>query len=169
LISTATFTDLPELVRIINGAYRGDGARVWTHESELVGGDRTNAEQLREMMAVPGACFLVRRDGDRLAGCVYLKTSAAEACYLGLLSVDGAAQQQGLGRALLAEAERFAREELGCRRMWMSVIHQRPELIDYYRRRGYEATGETQPFPVPERLLSVEVYFDILAKNLISV
>jgi len=118
------------------------------------------------MMAAPGAWFLVRRDGARLAGCVYLKASG-EACYLGLLSVDVSAQQEGLGRALLAEAERYARDELGCRRMWMSVIHQRVELIDYYRRRGYEATGETAPFPVPERLLRADVYFDVLAKTLI--
>jgi ribosomal protein S18 acetylase RimI-like enzyme len=121
------------------------------------------------MMAAPGACFLVQRDGARLAGCVYLKKSPGEACYLGLLSVDVDAQQQGIGRALLEEAERFARDELGCRRMWMSVIHQRTELIDYYRRRGYEATGETSPFPVPERMLRSDVYFDVLAKDLIPV
>lgn len=119
------------------------------------------------MMAAPGACFLVQRNGEHLAGCVYLKKSSAEACYLGLLSVDAGAQQQGIGRALLAEAERFARDELGCRRMWMSVIHQRPELIDYYRRRGYEPTGETSPFPDPKRLLQPDVYFDLLAKALI--
>jgi GNAT superfamily N-acetyltransferase len=56
-------------------------------------------------------------------------------------------QGQGLGRRLLAEAERRAHVEWQVTRLQMQVITLRHELIAYYERRGYRRTGETRPFP----------------------
>ena len=52
----------------------------------------------------------------------------------------------------------------GARRMEMTVIHRRAELIAWYARRGYAPTGETRPFPVdPPR---PELAFVVLEKGL---
>jgi hypothetical protein len=48
---------------------------------------------------------------------------------------------------VLAEAERVMRDELGCRHAKMTVIVQRAELIAWYERRGWQRTGEREPFP----------------------
>ena len=64
-----------------------------------------------------------------------------------MLAVKPARQTRGLGKALLAEAERRARGELGAARVRMTVIEQRTELIAWYERRGYRRTGATEPFP----------------------
>src|SRR4030066_224370 len=56
-------------------------------------------------------------------------------------------QGKGLGQAMLAEAERIARDEWGCREMQMTVITLRTELIAWYERRGYRRTGVFKPFP----------------------
>ena len=44
-------------------------------------------------------------------------------------------------------AEAWAAERWNARGPRMSVINKRAELIAYYERRGYERTGEVEPFP----------------------
>ena len=65
--------------------------------------------------------------------------------YLGLLAVDPAHQQRGLGSALMDAAEDYCRG-LGASFMDIKVVHLRADLPAYYRRRGYVETG-TSPFP----------------------
>jgi ribosomal protein S18 acetylase RimI-like enzyme len=48
---------------------------------------------------------------------------------------------------MLAEAEARVRAAGGAR-IRMSVVHRRDTLIAWYRRRGYELTGERLPFPL---------------------
>jgi ribosomal protein S18 acetylase RimI-like enzyme len=64
-----------------------------------------------------------------------------------MVTVDPERQGSGLGRALLESAEEWARANLATERMEMTVIVQRSELIDWYRRQGYQPTGERRPFP----------------------
>ena len=59
-------------------------------------------------------------------------------------------QRAGIGRAILAEAERVVREDWRLPRMCMTVIDLRTELIAWYQRRGYRLTGETRPFPATD-------------------
>ena len=47
---------------------------------------------------------------------------------------------------LLSSAEQWVREH-GGRRVRMTVINVREALIAWYLRRGYDRTGETNPFP----------------------
>ena len=65
--------------------------------------------------------------------------------YLGLLAVDPAHQQCGLGSVLMDAAEDYCRG-LGASFMDIKVVNLRAELPAYYRRRGYVETG-TSPFP----------------------
>jgi ribosomal protein S18 acetylase RimI-like enzyme len=68
--------------------------------------------------------------------------------YLGLLCVDPTRQAAGIGKAIIAAAERVSRDVLDADRIEMTVIDSRVELIAYYERRGFARTGERRPFPV---------------------
>jgi ribosomal protein S18 acetylase RimI-like enzyme len=56
-------------------------------------------------------------------------------------------QGAGIGRAVLAEAERRVVTEWQCDLLRMTVIRQRVDLIAWYERRGFALTGATKPFP----------------------
>ncbi|KAJ7357307.1 hypothetical protein DFH08DRAFT_851608 [Mycena albidolilacea] len=65
-----------------------------------------------------------------------------------MLAVEPGLQTAGLGRAILAEAEKRAKEVWGVASMRMTVIAQQEKLIQWYERRGYTKTGLTRTFPV---------------------
>ena len=146
------------LSALVNSAYRGDPSRVgWTTEADLLGGQRTDPAALREFMAAGETALdrvLLVYEGtaggtglDRLPeACVQLERRGDDA-YLGMLTVQPVRQASGLGKRLLDAAEGWAAARWGTRRIIMTVITQRPELIAWYERRGYNATGETAPFP----------------------
>lgn len=143
----AEAADLPALHRLIESAYRGDSARRgWSHEADLLDGQRTDAAALAALLADPAQHLILVEDAGGIAGCVNLHRRAVGPAYLGLLTVDPDRQAGGLGRLLLGEAERLA-ASLGAPAVEMTVIRQRPELIAWYERRGYRQTGETRPFP----------------------
>ena len=59
-----------------------------------------------------------------------------------------------------------AMRAFGATRMELAVVDKRPELIAYYERRGYAATGEVKPFPAPEAIpLDLLVYSKPLAST----
>jgi GNAT superfamily N-acetyltransferase len=145
---TAADSDADVLVAFVNGGYRGESSkRGWTTEADILGGQRTDPEKMREMIGEGGARVeLAFAEDEALLGCVHLKREADGSCYLGMLTVDPARQALGIGKLLMAHSEEVARA-WGCRRMRMTVISMRSELIAYYERRGYAKTGATEPFP----------------------
>jgi ribosomal protein S18 acetylase RimI-like enzyme len=151
-VAPATRADVAALVTLINGAYRGESSRRgWTTEEHLLDGQRTDAEAVTQLLAEPGRVILVLRDAGALLGCVLLEMKADSVCYLGMLTVRPDLQARGLGRQLLEAAERHAQLELGARQVEMTVIDSRTELIAWYERRGYRATGEYRPFPYDDQ------------------
>ncbi|GAW41209.1 putative acetyltransferase [Brevundimonas sp. SH203] len=145
----ATANDIAALHPLIERAYRGETAKAgWTHEADLLFDDRTSAEELGGLIADPARVILLAHDGDILVGCVQVARAGRDRAYLGMLTVEPTVQASGLGRHLLAAAETEAVARFGARRMEMTVIHRRAELIAWYGRRGYAPTGETRPFPV---------------------
>ncbi len=149
LIQLAASGDIDALNALIQSAYRGDAARQgWTHEADLLDGQRIDPSGLADILANPEQHLLVAKDTDgTLLGCVEIADHGEGLAYLGLLSVAPEAQAQGLGKQLIAAAEAFARDQLGTTAIEMTVIRQRGELIAYYERRGYRLTGEERPFP----------------------
>lgn len=143
----ATPADVAAIVALVESAYRGDsGRRGWTTESDLLDGQRTDADEVAALIADPAArMLLAERDGQLLASCLIQRQG--EAAYFGMFAVDPVRQGGGLGKAVLAEAERVATTQWQCRTMRMTVIVQRTELIAWYERRGYRRTGQFQPFP----------------------
>jgi GNAT superfamily N-acetyltransferase len=140
--------DIEAIVQLVNGAYRGDSSRRgWTTEADLLGGQRTDAGKIGEMIAASGSAVLLLHDPSGLCACVHLERRPAAVCYLGMLTVRPDLQGGGVGRHLLGAAESYARQFLGAHFMEMTVIDVRRELIAWYERRGYASTGETRPFP----------------------
>lgn len=144
----AVLDDVPTLLDLVQAAYRGDSARHgWTHEADLVEGSRTNPEEVSDYVAGEGKTVLVAYRGPELVGCVHVARPVEGVGYLGMLSVRPDLQARGYGRRLVAAAEEHARTVFGARRMEMTVIKQRPELIAWYATLGYRPTGEERPFP----------------------
>lgn len=143
----ATLEDLFPLLALVNGAYRA--RQSWTHECDLLAGQRITAEGLRELLTRQDSRLESAWSDGQLVGCVHLQFG--EACQLGMLSVNPTQQKHGLGRGLLERAHRLA-EAAGYSEVTLTVLRQRPELLAYYQRRGYVLTGRTHPFPVHEQV-----------------
>ncbi len=171
LIRLAAPADIPALHALVHSAYRGESAkRGWTHEADLLDGQRTDAAALEEALASPDVVMLVAEEEGALIGCVQGTRMSASHAYLGMLTVDPAVQAQGLGRRLMAAIEAESARRFGVTHMEMTVIKQRGELIAYYERRGYARTGETRPFPLDDERFGLpktrELEFVVLEKPL---
>ncbi len=156
---------------LVERAYRGESARRgWTHEADLLQGQRTSEEELTKLVGGEDDCLLLLEDEGEVVGCVHVGRKPRGLGYLGLLSVDPERQGDGLGKRLMATAEREATRRFGAERMELTVLPQRVELIAYYQRRGYELTGERRPFPIalmpPFELLVLERRLDFLTAGL---
>ena len=171
IIEPATAADLPTVHALIESAYRGDSARRgWSHEADLLDGQRTDQAALAEQLADPAQAILVARDGDGLAGCVAISDRGRDTAYIGLVTVDPERQATGLGRRLLSAAEAYATHHFAAKRAEMTVISVRKELISWYERRGYALTGEQRPFPATDPRFGLpqrdDLVFVVLAKLL---
>lgn len=148
-IRPATPADATLLQPLIQRAYRGEAARAgWTHEADLIEGERIAIDDLAALIADPAERLLLVEEDGAPIGCVRLADLGDGLAYLGLLAVEPAQQAHGIGRALIAAAEATARDTLGAGRIEMTVIDCRAELIAYYGRRGYAVVG-TRAFPIP--------------------
>lgn len=166
----ATAADIDAVVALVESAYRGESSRKgWTTEADFLEGRRTGADDV-------GACLgrersrilLAERDGSLLA-CAHVADEDG-AGYFGMFSVRPDFQGGGIGKQVLAEAERIAREEWKLAVMRMTVIDIRDELIAFYERRGYHRTGITKPFPYGDARFGLptrdDLRFEILEKEL---
>lgn len=146
-LAVATAADVGPIVALVESAFRGDASRAgWTTEADLLDGRRTGPDEVAAIVADPAQRILVERatDGGLLASVVLRRDG--EDAWLGMLSVRPAQQGGGIGRRVVAAAESWVRANWHSRRMRMTVIVQRQELIAWYQRRGYRLTGETAPF-----------------------
>jgi ribosomal protein S18 acetylase RimI-like enzyme len=163
-VSVARESDLDAIAALVNSAYRGDSSRVgWTTEADMVGGQRTDADTLRtDLASRPGSVLLTMRDepDGALLGSVWLEPKSPDVWYLGMFTIRPDMQSRQLGRTLLKEAEAFA-TALGARRMRMTVITARDELIAWYERRGYARTGERLPFPYSDERFGLPLRDDL--------
>jgi ribosomal protein S18 acetylase RimI-like enzyme len=171
VIEPAVIDDVAALVALVNGAYRGESSRRgWTTEEHLLDGQRTDAAEITRLLESAGNVLLVMRGQDGLDGCVLLQPKTADICYLGMLTIRPDLQARGLGRQLLAAAERHARERLGAVQIEMTVIDLRRELIAWYERRGYANSGEIRAFPYDDERFGLpkrpDLKFAVLRRQL---
>lgn len=151
-VRPATAADIPALEALVQSAYRGDASRVgWTTEADLLDGIRTDRVALAEIISADtdDTLVLVATDdaSEDLVACCHLARCEDGIVYFGMFAVRPAAQGGGIGRRLLTAAQRVAATQWSAHTMEMTVIAQRADLIAWYERRGFAATGETRPFP----------------------
>ncbi|MBG0857250.1 GNAT family N-acetyltransferase [Streptomyces spinoverrucosus] len=166
----ATDADVDTLVALIESAYRGDSSRAgWTTEADILEGQRTDPEGVLEVIKAPDSRLLtVERDGTVVA-CCQLEHRADHA-YFGMFAVSPLLQGSGLGKVIIAEAERQVRDTWDAREMHMTVISVREDLIAWYERRGYRRTGRMTPFPYGDERFGIpqraDLQFELLVKEL---
>lgn len=169
----ATSDDVALVVDLVDSAYRGERSKAgWTTEAELLGGQRTDAEEIAAVISSADSRLLLASDDDgAVIACCVIQQRRAGRSYFGTFAVRPGLQGGGVGKQVLAEAERVARDEWACDTIEMTVIGQREDLIAWYVRRGYVATGEMRPFPYGDDRFGVprreDLYFVVLAKSLV--
>ncbi len=162
--------DVPAIVALVESTYRGEGSRVgWTTEADLLDGPRTDAEEVRACIEGVQSCMVLGSHGDALVACANVRAEG-DAGYFGMFSVVPSLQRAGVGKQMLAEAERIARDDWQLPVMRMTVIDVRDELLAYYERRGYQRTGIKKPFPYGDERFGIprraDLRFEVLEKRL---
>lgn len=166
----ATESDVPALVTLVESAYRGDSSRAgWTTEADILQGQRTDEQGCARSSTLRRAGFLAVERGGELIACCQLE-HRGDAAYFGMFAVRPGLQGGGLGKLIIAEAERTARESWGVGEMHMTVISVREDLIAWYERRGYRRTGQLTPFPYGDERFGVpqreDLAFELLVKSI---
>ncbi|MEV5581481.1 GNAT family N-acetyltransferase [Streptomyces parvus] len=166
----ATEADVPALVVLIESAYRGDSSRAgWTTEADILQGQRTDEQGVRDVIDAPASRLLAVERGGELTACCQLE-HRGHAAYFGMFAVRPGLQGGGLGKLVIAEAERTAKESWGVDEMHMTVISVRDDLIAWYERRGYRRTGSLTPFPYGDERFGIpqrdDLAFELLVKNI---
>lgn len=151
IIREANDADADDILRVINDAF--------VVEQFFAPGPRLTRVEL-DAYAARGT-FLVADDHGSLAGCVFVDESTPDA-YFGLLSVDRARQQRGVGSRLVAACEDRCRAA-GCSSIRIHVVNLRTELPSFYNVRGYTETG-TEPFESSN--VTMPCHFIVMSKAL---
>ena len=171
----ATPDDIDAIVALVTSAYRGDASRAgWTTEADLLDGNRIDPDVLRgDILRSGSRVLLAERTNDdgshELLGCAHVSIEDG-AGYFGMFSIRPDLQGGGIGKLLLAEAERVVRDDWKLQAMRMTVIDVREELIAFYERRGYRRTGIKKPFPATDPRFGIprrnDLRFEVLEKPL---
>lgn len=161
--------DISDIVNLVNAAYRGNTSRLgWTTEAELLDGQRTDYGEISALIDGPDSMILVGIKNMEVVASLHLQRAPGGA-KLGMLAVQPTLQRGGIGRRFLRVAEEVAKANWGARKIKMTVITFREELITYYERRGYKRTGVTCDFPSGENFGIPKVsglVLEILEKNI---
>jgi predicted N-acetyltransferase YhbS len=151
-IRTARPSDIDTIVRLVNTAF--------LVEQFFIERDRTNPEMVGELMKK--GKFLIAEDGPTPVASIYTELRG-ERGYFGMLSVDPDQQRKGVGRILVAAAEKLFRDA-GCHFCDLRIVSARTDLHPYYTSLGYVETG-TAPYEatVPTK---IPVHFIDMTKRL---
>lgn len=146
-IQLADSSQSQAIALLVNKAYRPDAnSGGWTHESDLVAGDRTSADQIVQQIT-PSSPVLVAVRNDEIVACVQVTCDESD-CWIGMLATLPTEQNSGMGKKMLLAAETYAVKNFAPARLMMSVLSSRPELLSFYQRRGYKLTGNTTDYPL---------------------
>jgi predicted N-acetyltransferase YhbS len=141
-----TLVDVERIAAVVNAAFG---------VYPFMGGQRTTAEGVCEEMGGNGD-FITASEGGEIVGCAMIRPSldvhwgsdgepsvtAPDAMYLGLVAVDPGIRKQGLGRRLIAEAERIGRGR-GFARVVLGTIAEMGN-VTYYESLGYHVLERTR-------------------------
>jgi len=142
-LAIARTSEAQAINALLNLAYRGE--RGWTTEANLVDGERSTVSDV--VLLIESSVFLIHKNKNELVACICLQSNGSEV-YIGSFAVHPNHQADGLGRAVLSAAEKYAAYELEATQLIMLVLSARDELIAFYERRGYRRTGIVQAYPL---------------------
>lgn len=172
-VRLATVGDAARIAELVNTAFSNDHTTQVFLSADHDAVDITSHTAVAAKIAQPDCAVLVATEGDGaiVAHCSVTRLDDGARAWFGLLAVAVRCQRRGLGSRMLAEAERYALREWRSPRMEFDVVNTRAELIAWYRKHGYEATGRTIPFPYEhhanwEGLLRDDLHFVVFGKAL---
>jgi GNAT superfamily N-acetyltransferase len=164
----AVLADAPSVRALVVRSYRGDTG--WTTETHLLTDERIDLVGVEQKITAPDGLMLLAHQDGELVACCELQRRGPAVAYFGLFAVEPARQAGGIGRDVLAHAERYAAGQWRVATMEMQVVGQRSELVAWYVRRGYTLTDERRPFPFDALVNGValrdDLYFAVLTKTL---
>lgn len=167
-VEQAATADHKLLMEIINGAFS-----VYPFMS---GPRLREPEELRAEAGEAGE-FILASVGSETLGCAMVAPApeidwgvskdavidSPDAMYLGLLGVRPGLRMQGLGRRLVAEAERIAIER-GFRKMTLGTLREMGN-VDYYEPKGYRVVARLN-FPAGHWSVDIPHQFCTMVKDL---
>lgn len=163
--------DVERIKVIVNKAFREEGG--WTGEAHLIRGDRVDVPEITQLLQDQNnrviVCEKLIDGGWVMVGSVIATKEDDEEGSVNMLSVEPVHQSGGVGSTLLKAAMDALKKDFHLKRVFITVIHSRTELIAWYKKIGFQETGETKEFPLH---LSVgkpivpDVHFNLMKKDL---
>jgi [ribosomal protein S18]-alanine N-acetyltransferase len=130
----------------IRRASRDDLDALVALEHAVFSGDRMSRRQhARHLRSASALVLVAERSRQLLAHALVFFRRDTLIARLYSIAVATPARGMGLGPALLASAERFARSR-GCTRMRLEVRQDNPAAINLYERHGYRRFGAHQGY-----------------------
>ncbi len=169
VLRTATTDEAEQIASHVNACYRGDSSRKgWTTEADLLEGNRTDSEEITELVEKEDSVILLCLRDQELIASVHLHHQG-DISELNMLAINPTMQGRGIGKWVMAEIEQFVVRTWRTHKIKMSVITLREELIAFYERRGYRRTGERKRFDLDERngVPQMDLEFETLEKELV--
>lgn len=133
-IRQATVEDATSLAAVYRSAYRENRELGFPAKAGSVT-PPTVADWIRESR------IYAARTGGEIVGGVRLELTENDRAKLSRLGVHEDCKGEGIGSELLDHAEKQAHER-GYAAIWLTTPGEHPCLPAFYRRRGYEKTGE---------------------------
>ena len=159
----AVLADAPAVAAFVNAVYHGPEAELgWTPETHLHRGPRTSVAEVAGFIGDGAHCHVLCEERGQLAGCALIQRFGDGEAHFGMFAVATRLQGAGVGKLVMAQAERRAVELWGVRVMRLTVMSPQDKLIAFYERRGYRLTGEREPFPFDAEPNWVRNDFDVL-------
>lgn len=161
----ATPEDAPAIQQLVQSAFQAaDTRQDWTADMELNIRFRLAVEEVMPRITSPSGAivmaFITTENGKTLVASIEVAKRSDDLARLSMLAVNQHHQQGGIGREILTYAEKYCQQEWGVTKFGLDALSTRQALIAWYMRRGYQKTGETEPFPV-ERFSDLELPKDL--------
>ncbi len=99
-------------------------------------------QTLHEVYSPPKGCIILANEDEQIIGCVALKPIEEGVCEMKRLYVRPSGRRKGLGKELVEELIRFAKES-GYKTMKLDTLTTLTEAVKLYRSMGFI---ETKPY-----------------------
>ena len=146
-IIKADASHILRIEELIENGYRRDIAKKgWTHEVDLLKGDRLSNGEIEKTLNDVNSAFFIAIDANEIVQGVICVARNNDWIEFGKFAVNPELQGQGIGKKLISKVENFVKTQWHSNRLLLSVISIRIELIEFYKRLGFAETGEKMDF-----------------------